>query len=191
MLSFLADQSDHKNKAEVQITDMKLTNNEVVIQEENKEEDEEVIDSTPTGGEAMLVDMPDEDNTALAKRKAVQAVMKDRSLSLVERNKKIQDIMAGKVELPKLAFADRKAPEAPVPINREDEIGQKEERKVSKSKTHGSKASKEKVKATEMSDISVNPGHNFQRKGQLSKLYPIMHIKEFLIVLSFFLYCLY
>ena len=50
----------------------------------------------------MLVDMPDETNLALAKRKAVQAVIKDKSLSAVQRNKKIQDIMAGRVDLPKV-----------------------------------------------------------------------------------------
>lgn len=50
----------------------------------------------------MLHDMPDENNTALAKRKAIQAVMQDKSLNGVERNKKMQDIMAGRVELPKV-----------------------------------------------------------------------------------------
>jgi hypothetical protein len=50
----------------------------------------------------MLTDMPDENDVALAKRKAVQNVMKDKSLSAVERNKMIQDVMAGRVELPKL-----------------------------------------------------------------------------------------
>jgi hypothetical protein len=55
-----------------------------------------------TGGEAMLTDMPDENDVALAKRKVVQNVMKDTSLNAIERNKMIQDIMAGRVELPKL-----------------------------------------------------------------------------------------
>ncbi|KAL7486263.1 hypothetical protein ACHAW6_011860, partial [Cyclotella cf. meneghiniana] len=53
----------------------------------------------PTGGEAMLTDMPDENDVVLAKRKAVQIVMKDSSMGAVEKNKKIQDILAGRVEL--------------------------------------------------------------------------------------------
>ena len=57
------------------------------------------------GGEAMLRDMPNEDDTTLAKRKAVQSAMQDRSLSALERNKKIQDIMAGKVVLPRVVAA--------------------------------------------------------------------------------------
>jgi hypothetical protein len=82
-----------------------LTHQVNAIEEGESDDDEinEVVEnSAPTGGEAMLVDMPDEDNTALAKRKAVQAVMQDKSLSSVERNKQIQDIMAGKVALPKI-----------------------------------------------------------------------------------------
>ena len=44
----------------------------------------------------MLRVMLNKDDT---KRKAVQSVMQDRSLSALERNKKIQDVMAGKVVL--------------------------------------------------------------------------------------------
>ena len=58
-----------------------------------------------TGGEAMLRNMPNEDDTTLAKRKAVQSAMQDRSLSALERNKKIQDIMAGKVVLLRVVAA--------------------------------------------------------------------------------------
>ena len=50
----------------------------------------------------MLTDMPDEDNKALTKRQMIQQIMEDKSLSTGERNKKIQDVMAGRVELPKL-----------------------------------------------------------------------------------------
>jgi hypothetical protein len=50
----------------------------------------------------MLNDMPDETEAALAKRQLIQDIMKDSSLSGVEKNKKIQDVMAGRVELPKL-----------------------------------------------------------------------------------------
>jgi hypothetical protein len=57
------------------------------------------------GGEAMVHDMPNKDDTTLAKRKAVQSVVQDRSLSVLERNKKIQDIMAGKVVLPRVVAA--------------------------------------------------------------------------------------
>ena len=53
----------------------------------------------------MLRDMPNEDDTTLAKRKAVQSAMQDRSLSALERNKKIQDIMAGKVVLLRVVAA--------------------------------------------------------------------------------------
>merc|ERR1719253_2432949 len=52
------------------------------------------------GANAMLIDMPDETDAALLKRKAIQQVMKDGSLSGPERSKKIQDIMAGRVEQP-------------------------------------------------------------------------------------------
>ena len=53
----------------------------------------------------MLTDMPDETNAALGKRLLIQAVMQEKSLSAQERNKKIQDIMSGRVALPKV---DRK-----------------------------------------------------------------------------------
>ena len=62
-----------------------------------------------TGGEAMLCDMPNKDDTTLAKRKTVQSVMQDRSLSALERNEKIQDIMAGKVVLPRVVAAKEPA----------------------------------------------------------------------------------
>jgi hypothetical protein len=44
--------------------------------------------------ESMEENEKDQDS-ALAKRKAVQAVMQDKNLNAIERNKKIQDIMAG------------------------------------------------------------------------------------------------
>ena len=47
----------------------------------------------------MQRNMPDEDDTTLTKRKAVQSVMQDRSLSALERNKKIQDMMSGRAGL--------------------------------------------------------------------------------------------
>ena len=53
-----------------------------------------------TGANAMLTDMPDETDTALAKRRAIQTVMQDKSLSPQERNAKIQEIMSNRVELP-------------------------------------------------------------------------------------------
>ena len=56
-----------------------------------------------TGANAMLTNMPDKDSTALAKRRAIQSVMQDRGLSAADRNRKIQDIMAGKVKLPPVA----------------------------------------------------------------------------------------
>jgi hypothetical protein len=62
-----------------------------------------------TGGEAMLHDMPNEDDTTLTKRKAVQSVVQDRSLSALEMNKKIQDIMAGKVVLPRVVASKEPA----------------------------------------------------------------------------------
>ena len=115
----------------------------------------------------MLTDMPDEDNAALAKRKAVQAVMKDSSLSAVERNKKIQDIMAGKVELPKVTAPKKQAvaktPEKPLP----EKTKAKKTKKKDAAEVSSSKASKSRAKADdplEMSDISLNPGHNFSRK---------------------------
>ncbi|KAL7542979.1 hypothetical protein ACHAXR_012437 [Thalassiosira sp. AJA248-18] len=94
----------------------------------SEEEEEEAIDNTPTptppaaaaaaasnnaaptGGEAMLTDMPDETNVALAKRKAIQAVMQDKSLNGTERNKKIQDIMTGRVALPKVVESTKQPP---------------------------------------------------------------------------------
>lgn len=60
----------------------------------------EAASKETTGAEAMLTDMQDESDTALAKRRAIQELMQNKNLSLVERNKKIQDIMAGKVQLP-------------------------------------------------------------------------------------------
>ena len=67
------------------------------------ESGEDDVDDAPlTGGEAMLTDMPDEDDKALAKRQLIQQIMRDKSLSATDRNKKIQDVMAGKVELPKV-----------------------------------------------------------------------------------------
>ena len=62
-----------------------------------------------TGGEAMLHNMPNEDDTTLAKRKAVQSVVQDWSLSVLKTNKKIQDIMAGKVVLPRVVAAKEPA----------------------------------------------------------------------------------
>ena len=47
----------------------------------------------------MLTDMPDKNNTTPGKRRAIHSVMPDRDLSAVERNRKIQDIMAGRVKL--------------------------------------------------------------------------------------------
>jgi hypothetical protein len=56
--------------------------------------------------------MPNEVDTTLAKRKAVQSVMQDRSLSALERNKKIQDVMAGKVVLPRVVATKEPASKA-------------------------------------------------------------------------------
>ena len=91
-------------------------------------------DSEPTGAEAMLTDMPDETDIALAKRKAVQKVMKDKCLSAVERNKRIQDIMAGRVELP---IAPAKPSQDPV--HTEDEEAPRNEEVVSSPKNGKSK----------------------------------------------------
>eukprot|EP00804_Cyclotella_cryptica_P003296 CCRYP_010517-RA/>CCRYP_010517-RA protein AED:0.22 eAED:0.22 QI:3/1/1/1/1/1/2/1295/1277 len=68
------------------------------------------VEPGPTGGEAMLTDMPDEDDLAIAKRKAVQTVMKDSSLGAVEKNKKIQDIMAGRIALPTISAKSSQEP---------------------------------------------------------------------------------
>ncbi len=65
-----------------------------------------------TGGEAMLRDMPNKDDTTLAKCKATQLVVQDRSLSALERNKKIQDIMAGKAVLLRVVAAKELASRA-------------------------------------------------------------------------------
>jgi cytidine deaminase len=133
---------------------------------------ENVNASAPTGGEAMLTDMPDEDNLALAKRKAVQAVMQDKSLSAIERNKKIQDIMAGKVELPKVAAAKKAAAATtesePAPLKSSKTKAKKEEKMNSKAAAEPVAKKPTKTKKSndplEMSDISLNPGHQFQRK---------------------------
>eukprot|EP00985_Skeletonema_marinoi_P009287 scaffold4313_cov66-Skeletonema_marinoi.AAC.1 len=69
-------------------------------------------DAQLTGGEAMLTDMADEDNKALAKRQLIQQIMKDKSLSAGDRNKKIQDVMAGRVELPKVESKPKSSPPA-------------------------------------------------------------------------------
>eukprot|EP00985_Skeletonema_marinoi_P003229 scaffold1348_cov142-Skeletonema_marinoi.AAC.5 len=71
---------------------------------------EEAGDAQLTGGEAMLTDMADEDNKALAKRQLIQQIMKDKSLSAGDRNKKIQDVMAGRVELPKVESKPKSSP---------------------------------------------------------------------------------
>ncbi len=65
-----------------------------------------------TGGEAMLHDMPNKDDSTLTKRKDVQSVVQDRSLSPLERNKKIQDIMAGKVVISRVVAAKEPASRA-------------------------------------------------------------------------------
>ena len=132
----------------------------------------EVEDSTPTGGEAMLSDMPDEDNKALAKRKAVQAVMQDKSLSPVERNKKLQDIMSGKVELPPVP--DAKKPPAEASATSVSILAEtKPQGKKSKPKNAKPKAAPEIMSRTtalkaaddpmEKSDTSLVSGHNFRR----------------------------
>ncbi len=80
-------------------------------------DEEESLDSTAAskdehilmGGEAMLRDMPNKDDTTLAKHKAIQSVVQDRSLSALERNRKIQDIMAGKVVLPRVVASKEPA----------------------------------------------------------------------------------
>lgn len=127
--------------------------------------DQENNTSAPTGGEAMLVDMPDEDNTALAKRKAVQVVMQDKSLSTVERNKKIQDIMAGRVELPKVASAKKPAAKEPEAAPVQPKAPKEAPMKADAADPAG-KVSKAKPKQSmfEMSDISLNPGQDFHRK---------------------------
>ena len=59
--------------------------------------------SGPAGGEAILRDMPDEDDIALAKRAAIRSVMKDLTLSSKERQEKIREIVSGKAMLPMTA----------------------------------------------------------------------------------------
>jgi hypothetical protein len=54
-----------------------------------------------------------------AKRKAVQSVMQDRSLSVLERIKKIQDIISGRVELQRVVAAEEPASTASRPRSRE------------------------------------------------------------------------
>ena len=93
----------------------------------------------PHGGEAMLEDMPDETNAALAKRKAIQSVMQDKSLSGVERNKKIQDIMAGKVELPKVEPKKEKAKPKP-PVASESGSDKEEEKEGGSGELNGGEA---------------------------------------------------
>ncbi|KAL9179665.1 hypothetical protein ACHAXT_008955 [Thalassiosira profunda] len=66
-----------------------------------------------TGGEAMLQDMPDEDDAQLAKRQLIQQIMRDSSLTPAEKSKKMQDVMAGKVELPKVETKEPPVTEAP------------------------------------------------------------------------------
>jgi hypothetical protein len=56
----------------------------------------------PSGVVAMLRDMPGEDDVALAKRRAIQSFTRDGSLSAVERNERIRDIMSGKAVAPKV-----------------------------------------------------------------------------------------
>ena len=67
----------------------------------------------------MLRVMLNKDDT---KSKAVQSVMQDRSLSALERNKKIQDVMAGKVVLLRDVAAEEPASLAislPIPWGKE------------------------------------------------------------------------
>ena len=81
-------------------------------EDDNKEEGEHfkdkgeyVEDKIPhieevTRMNAMITNMPCNHNTDLAKRRAIQSAMQDQGLSAVEQNRKIQDIMAGRVKLP-------------------------------------------------------------------------------------------
>ncbi len=57
----------------------------------------------------MPHNMPNKDDTTLTKRKAVQSVMQDGSLSALERNKKIQDIMSGRAGLLRVVAAKEPA----------------------------------------------------------------------------------
>jgi len=88
---------------------------------------EEAGDAPLTGGEAMLTDMADEDNKALAKRQLIQQIMKDKSLSAGDRNKKIQDVMAGRVELPKVE--PKSAQTAPPSVNADNQSQPKKPKK--------------------------------------------------------------
>ncbi|KAL7467188.1 hypothetical protein ACHAXS_007444 [Conticribra weissflogii] len=74
---------------------------------ESMTDDDDEAASNAQGGEAMLTEMPDENDTTLARRKAIKIIMQDRGLSAVERNKKIQDVMAGRVELPNITKVPR------------------------------------------------------------------------------------
>ena len=59
--------------------------------------------------------MPDESGAALAKRRAIQSVVRDGSLIGVQRNKKIMDIMAGKMEFPEAVV--KQPPPKPVRVD--------------------------------------------------------------------------
>ena len=165
------DIAGHKAFEESRRTMASIAETEMGFENSSDEESQikaEDPDSAPTGGEAMLSDMPDEDNKALAKRKAVQAVMQDKSLSPVERNKKIQDIMSGKVELPPVSAAKKPAEASVTPAPEAKYKGKKSKPKKTKPMT----APETMVMPTELkaaddplekSDISLVSGHNFKR----------------------------
>eukprot|EP00581_Thalassiosira_minuscula_P009710 CAMPEP_0183709706 /NCGR_PEP_ID=MMETSP0737-20130205/5694_1 /TAXON_ID=385413 /ORGANISM="Thalassiosira miniscula, Strain CCMP1093" /LENGTH=1745 /DNA_ID=CAMNT_0025937873 /DNA_START=28 /DNA_END=5265 /DNA_ORIENTATION=+ len=94
--------SDSEGSSESEYSEEESALVEEEESEESGSEDEDENDNAPTGGEAMLQDMPDEDNAQLAKRKLIQQIMQDKSLSGIQKNKKIQDVMAGKIALPKV-----------------------------------------------------------------------------------------
>jgi len=118
--------------------------------------------SESTGAEAMLTDMPDENDTALRKRQLIREIMQNKNLSAMQRNQKIQDVMAGRVELPSLREKDPPSLEIPeaIPNNIDKERESPGALKNSSGLSTGSQ-----VKSDQRHESSRSSGRSRRRKS--------------------------
>lgn len=135
------------------------THDRATAKDESEEDSEEETVSTFNGGEAMLVDLSNEGRFALAKCDAVQAVMQNKDLSAVKKNRKTQYIMANKAELPNAVPTQPALKPRTEPCFIENTNA-----KISHTTSECSSAADKAANTLEMSDASLNNGHIFQRK---------------------------
>ena len=137
-----------------------------------------------TGAEAMLTDMPDENDTALRKRQVIREIMQNKNLSVMQRNQKIQDVMAGRVELPPLRKKDPPSFEIPkaVPniidkerdsgLPNESQVKSQQRRESSRSSGQSRRRKSNSIKARRESQTSTNAvAHEWKKRMMVSHLY--------------------